>query len=257
MAVDLVTVAQLRRRAFATVAPIEAVLGTAETDLLLAEVLAEAKAGLEQTLETFWEHKVIRQSTPDEGDLYDVTESPLPYYRGQFKGYNLPMWVLNRRPVVSIEQIRLQFGEEQVVLTSPEAWYRLDQRLGVISLMPIGTQALIAASSGAWFLPLLGQFHPFNAILQFTVVDYTAGWYDPDGDALPTGSEEVRKGILASATLGLLDAGDGIIPQSASAGGSSQNFSSVAERTKRAKEGVAEFKAWWNSHYRPPRMVMI
>ncbi len=257
MAVELVTAAQLTRRAFAVIAPIQAVLGASETTVLVAETLAEAKAGLEEDLETRWEQKVIRQSVPADGDTYDETEPPLPYYQGQFKGYNLPMWTLRRRPVVSIEQIRLQFSEAYVVLTAPEAWHRLNKRLGMISLMPIGTQALIAGSSGAWFLPLLGQSHPYGAIPQFTAIDYTAGWYDPDGDELPTGSDKVRQGILHAAMRELLIAADGIVPNSASAGGASQTFSSMTERLKRADDGVAEFKTWWRKHHRPPQMKVM
>lgn len=257
MAVTLATTADLRARAFALIPYIEAMIDAAAVTALLDDCLAESKAELEQALETSWEPKVIRQSTPAIGDSYDLIEEPLPYTRGEFANRNLPVWTLRRRPVVSVQAITLQFADNYVVLNVPDAWMRLDNKRGQLSIMPIGTEALIAQSQGAWFLPLMGQYHPFSYLPQFTAVDYTAGFYDPTADALPENAARIKGGILDAAHLLLLLRSDGIVPTQASAGGASQSFSSMEQRIERMTKRVAEFKTWWGNHYRPPRMMML
>jgi len=130
MAVELVPYDDFAARAFAVRLYIEAVIGETATKKLFISALASGKAKLEADCETFWEQKVIRQSPPAEGDVYDVLEPGLDYYRGQFNSNDLPSWDLRRTPVVSIQGMCLSLNEVQPLITIPEEWMRLDLTRG-------------------------------------------------------------------------------------------------------------------------------
>jgi len=259
MAVDLVTIADLRTRAFALLPWIEAVTPSAVVEDLLLVCLSTAKDTLEEDLQTWWEHRVIRQTAPEEGDLYDTTEPAFDYYAARFQRRELPRWHMRRTPVVSVEGIRLQFGENHVVLDIPDQWIRLVYpHSGVVTVQPIGTTSLVAAgSSRPWFLPLLSERYTTDPVPTFCAIDYTAGWYDPTAATLPDGSSTVRNAILAEAYRELLLRAARIVANTASAGGASQNFLSVPEELKAVEAEVMTFKKWWAKHYKPPRMVVV
>ena len=259
MAVSLVTIEDLRVHAFALVALIEGVAGSSMISKLLADSLAAGRDELADDLETYWEVKVIRQTSPVDGDVYDVTEPPYDYHPGQFRSGHIPRWTLRRRPVVSVQGITFQFGPggQMSVMSVPSDWLRVDQRIGTVSIVPIGTTAQIAAQHGMWFLPFFSGAQPAKDVPQFTAVDYTAGWYDPTGETLPEGSGKVAEGILQAAYLSLFNKAKRIIPASASVDGFSQQFLSIERDLELSKQAVQDFTDWWGRHRRPIRMVML
>lgn len=255
--VSLVTVEDFRLRAFALLPYLNGIVGDGQVSGILQPCLEAAKDSLAQDCETYWEQKVIRQTKVADGDVYDVVEPPLPYHQGQFTQGTLPTWTTWRHPVVSVQKITLQFSSDLPVIEVPKEWVRLHPKYGRISLVPIGAAASLASGSGSWFLPLLSSNHPSPDIPQFCAIDYTAGWYDPKGTTLPDGSSNVREAILDLAYGNLLKRSLRLLPVSNNVDGFSQSFASPEAELKALDENRSKFMAWWRSHFRAPRMVML
>ena len=262
MALELVTAEDLRKAIPVLVKLVEPVLGdwgNGDHAEILEDCVANALQTLEDELGTYWQKKVIRQTLPVAGETYDVIEPAFDYYPVSASMTELPSWTLRKRPVFSIQKVCAQYGPGQIAWEAPmdrvdATWARVDYKLGTVALMP--TANAVAIYTGAWLVPLMRNMQPRVRVPQFWAIDYTAGWYDPDADALPDGSDAIRRGIAATAAIDYLDRVGSIIPQNASLDGFSQGFVSVDSTYKNLQTRADTFRSWWNSHDRPPRMFM-
>ncbi len=102
----------------------------------------------------------------------DIIEDPYDY---DVKDY--VQWgfiILRRKPVISVERIRLIYPTGQVILTYPNEWIKLYAKFGQIQVVPMAgaTQPLIG--QGSMYLPLMSGSLQSN-VPQLIHVDYTAG----------------------------------------------------------------------------------
>jgi len=254
---ELVTTDDLRKAAFSLMPYIASVMpNAADQQVLLQGSLDASMIELEEELETFFAQRVIRQTTPADGDVYDVVEAPHNYHSGSLAGGRLPSYTLRRRPVVSIQHVYLQFNDANRVLEIPQTWWKVNYRFGWFTFLPLGS-AQFAAEGASWFLPLLGGRMNQLDLPHFVAFDYTAGWYDPEGTGLPREAPKLREGILHAARLHLCKEAMGIVPTSSSAGGVSQSFTAIEKQIEVLDKDLQAFRDWWNRHYRPPRVVML
>lgn len=144
----------------------------------------------------------------------DIIEDPYDY---DVKDY--VQWgfiILRRKPVVSVERVRLIYPTGQVILTYPNEWVKLYAKFGQLQIVPMAgaTQPLIG--QGSMYLPLMSGSLQSN-VPQLIHVDYTAGLsVIPDDlkDALyKLGAVEVLKAAGAGKAPGvasLSTAADGL-----------------------------------------------
>ena len=149
------------------------------------EAIAAADARVMRELHLTLGTSVIK-AWPDAGAEYDVEEEPYDFHREQYRRYGFLQ--LRRKPVVSVERVRLMFGPSNTVITYPSEWVRLNKLAGHLSIVPTpGTawQGLIL-QSGAYYLPYIsGGTWLQDSVPQMIAVDYTAGL----GDAGEAGAD--------------------------------------------------------------------
>jgi len=253
MADIVIGVAQVRQKMAGMTAYLDLLADA--TDQVESNIAASI-AEFERELQVCIEQKVIKMR-PDPvlvlGDDYDIEEPPLDYNVGMIDRWTLPKWTLRRRPVISIEAMRLEFDRENRVLTIPDQWIRCNKNLGVLSILPIGTAA-VSEQTGLWFLPLLEGQWLWRVIPQFVAVDYTAGYADPDTDP---SLAELRNALASDAAARTLEDITGMIPAGVSLDNFNQNFEAVASRIERMRKGVEQFKASWTRTQRPLKAFVI
>jgi len=232
-------------------------LGTGPAVQLYADAIAAAEARFERYLGLALERKVIIQRLQNEdvsGETYDVLEPPLDYATGLIDRRTLPRWRMRRRPVQSVQRVRLMFAPQYPVLVIPTDWVRIQYDLGVVTVMPVGSQAALAVQQGLWFMPLVDQSWPWSLIPQFVCVDYTAGYDDPASDPR---LGELREYLAKAAAAHVLEAVQGLVPSSVTLDGFSQPFEPIGQRIDRWNAEVEKFLASYARTSRPPRMVVL
>lgn len=257
---ELVTADDLRKSAYALMPYIASVVkNPADQESILQSAIDSTVAELEEDLETRFETTVIRQTTPADGDVYDEIEAPFNYHSGSLRASRLPSFTLRRRPVLSIQRAVFQFNNVNRVMEVPESWWKVNHRLGTFTFIPLGLAEMMTQDTpfSHWALALFSSNLQSFDLPQFFAVDYTAGWYDPEGTELPREAAKLREGILHAARLHLCREAMGIVPSSSSAGGVSQSFTPIEKQIEVLEKEVQGFKDWWSKHYRPPRVVML
>jgi len=232
-------------------------LGLADAAELYGDAIAAAVSRFERELQIALERKVIVQRLANEdtsGEEYDLLEPPLDYATGSIDRRTLPRWRMRRRPVQSVQRVRLMFSAEYPVLDVPLDWVRVQQNLGVLSILPVGTQGALAIQQGVWFMPLVDQAWPWSVIPQFVCVDYTAGYDDPANDSRLA---EMRVYLAKAAAGYVLEAVQGLVPSSVSLDSFSQPFEPVGQRLERLNAEVDKFLVSYARTHRPPRMVIL
>lgn len=153
-----------------------------------------------------------------------VIDERYDYYRRDYEQYMCLR--LREAPIVSVEEISLQWPAGADILTFPSDWITIRAEEGQVNVVPTtgGFEQLVITAGGA-FLPLLAQGRDF--VPDMIRVQYTAGF--PYGQ-LPMA---IRELIGKKATFGPLNvAGDllggaGIASQSVSIDGLSQSFNTT------------------------------
>ncbi len=115
-----------------------------------------------------------------EGD-YDVTEEPYDYSASQYRSWGYLR--LRRRPVQSIQRVRVMLGPDNPVLTYPADWIRLDKKPGQVRIVPTpgsGWSGMVL-SNGMYYLPYLSAGWIMDNVPHVIAVDYTAGLGDAAG----------------------------------------------------------------------------
>jgi len=252
-----ITKAQVRRRLVGMIPYIEnGPLGEEGYDDAYQEAIDAAHDHFERELQMRIDPTVILAlptSTQVMGDDYDRVEAPFSYVTGSIDRTTLPKWRTKSRPIISVQSVRLQFGETYPVLEIPEGWLRVNHRMGIIDVIPIGVAA-IAGTMGAWYAPLIDRAWPWKIIPQFVAVDYTAGFTDPD-----THPElaEMRVQLARYAAICLIRDNRRLVPTNVSLDGFSQNFEAPERVIEQETVSVEKFMASWTSQNRPPRMLVI
>jgi len=255
MSQELVTTDDLELAAFSVLPFVRAVVDNeGAVTKLLEQCLNRALETLQNDLQTYWRYTVIKQSTTEPGDDYEV-ESGQDFKRGEAMNWAAPRFVMRRSPVVSIQQVSYGFNNRSI-FGVPDDWVTPRHKIGVVNIVPVGYSATAAVTFNSGHSPLIGPNSPFSLIPEMVHIDYTAGYYDPEGTSMPADANQVREGILDKALYFLLDRAAGIIPGSSSAGSVSQSFMAPEQRLEWAQKKVDEFETYWKRHYRPIQMVI-
>lgn len=135
------------------------------------------------------------------GRDYDIREESYDYYRTQYAAYGFMRTI--RRPIVSVERVRLMFGPENTIVTYPATWIRIDHKSGQISIVPTPGAGWsgIVLQTGQYFLPYLSNGWCREAVPQIIAVDYTAG----------LGLTAQAEYVTWTASIGYL-VGDAVVP---------------------------------------------
>ena len=150
------------------------------------------------------------------------------YYRGDYHAFNLIK--LDNRPLISVEEFRVQYPSGQTVIVFPPEWFRLNKPEGQIQIVPTaGTLSEILVGQGGSFLPAI--YNGLDYLPQLFQLDYTAGF---ESGKVPANLIDIV-GKLASMgpfnIFGDLIAGAGIANLSLSLDGLSQTVGTTASAT--------------------------
>jgi len=199
------------------------------------EALADADARIERELQVTLGTVRVKswpEAGLEKGDDYDVDEEPYDYHAEQFRRFGFLR--LRRKPVISIERVRIMLGPENKILTYPSQWIRINHKLGHLSIVPTpgaGWQGIVM-QSGYYLLPYISFGYIQDNLPQIIAVDYTAGLGDGAsyGEHFDPQYGDLRhqRGRLAAAEI-LLDLSNSVAPgigsKSISEDGASQSVS--------------------------------
>lgn len=102
-----------------------------------------------------------------------ITDEPYDFIK---QDYNKFIRIqLDRKPVISVEQVRMVLPTDQNVITYDPAWIRLDPKQGLIQIVPgSGSMTSVALGLSAMWAPLVNGLT--NYLPDIFRVDYTAGY---------------------------------------------------------------------------------
>jgi len=220
--------------------------GFIEADFYAENVVA-AEAEFERDTRILLTPKTIRMN-PDGESSYDIEEEPLDLHRA-FSRRSI-RFHLRRRPVIEILSMRYEFNDEFSVLDFPSTWLRLKKRLGVVSIVPYGTAGIAAASAGGlMFMPHLGYWaYPGGVIPRFVAIDYRAGYENPEDD---DEYADLCMGLAAMAAERVLRRARGLLPNSVTLDGFTQNFDTVERRLEDLEKQKLAFLKKYKHRERP------
>lgn len=119
--------------------------------------------------------KADPESTFVLGRDYDIREDTYDYHRSQYAAFG---WIrTRRRPIISVERVRLMMGPSNTVVTYPSAWIRVNHKSGHVSIVPTPGPGWsgIVLQTGQYFLPYLAGGWIRDSVPQIIAIDYTAG----------------------------------------------------------------------------------
>lgn len=104
----------------------------------------------------------------------DIFEDPYDYDVNDY--INWGFLLLRRKPVISVERIRLIYPTGQTIITYPKEWIKLYSKFAQVHIVPMAGSfnQYPLIGQGAMYLPLLSGFLT-KSIPQLIHVDYTAG----------------------------------------------------------------------------------
>lgn len=150
------------------------------------------------------------------------------YYRNDYQAFNFIK--VDNRPLISVEEFRVQYPSGQTVIVFPNEWLRLNKPEGHIQIVPTaGTLSEILVGQGGSFLPMV--YNGMENLPHLFEIQYTSGF----------GSGQVPRNIIdiigKMASLGPFNifgdliAGAGIANLSLSLDGLSQSIGTTASAT--------------------------
>jgi len=150
------------------------------------------------------------------------------FYREDYHAFNFLK--VDNRPLISVEEFRVQYPSGQTVIVFPQEWLRLNKPEGHIQIVPTaGTLSEILVGQGGSFLPAI--YNGLATLPQLFQVQYTAGF---ETGKVPRNIVDLI-GKLASMgpfnIFGDLIAGAGIANLSLSLDGLSQTIGTTASAT--------------------------
>jgi hypothetical protein len=150
------------------------------------------------------------------------------YYREDYHAFNFLK--LDNRPLISVEEFRVQYPSGQTVIVFPQEWLRLNKPEGQVQIVPTaGTLSEILVGQGGSFLPAI--YNGLAYLPQLFQLLYTSGF---EQGKVPRNILDII-GKLASLgpfnLFGDLIAGAGIANLSLSLDGLSQSIGTTASAT--------------------------
>lgn len=150
------------------------------------------------------------------------------YYRLDYEAFQFLQ--LDNYPVLSVEELRVQYPSGQNVIVFPEEWLRLNGESGQLQVVPTaGTLSEFLVGQGGTFLPAI--YHGMHYLPQLFDVSYTAGFEE---GKVPANIVDLI-GMFASLgpfhIFGDLIAGAGIANVSLSMDGLSQTIGTTSSAT--------------------------
>jgi hypothetical protein len=195
-----ITIASVRRElgGKGLAAYLDAIGNTAQQNETLSQAVEEAVSEFETDCDLFVFQRTILTLPLDAGKVrktrdangvwsgdYDVTEPEYDFVRDDFTGHG--QLRLRRRPVVSVEAVKLQYGSvtssTTPVVAFPEDWYYVNREMGVLYIVPL-TGLKSQEASQLILLPMLGVAGAVTGIIPMIFrVNYTAGYLPRTFDA--------------------------------------------------------------------------
>jgi len=231
-------------------------LSDEEQEALLSTCLSAAFDRFEGALQMVLRGSVVVKMRPSPdlvlGKDYDVEEMPFDWERRPI--HELPRFVLRRRPVISVERVRLELSRNFPVMTLPDSWIRLHKEMGILTIMPVSDVAVTLHYSGTPFMPLIQQGWPWSVVPQYVCIDYTAGV--AEGTRLAEQDNlawAIAEEAAVRATYTLLD----MIPSGLSLDGLSQSFAAVENRLEARQKRIEEFIKSYRRRHLPPEVFVL
>lgn len=259
MAVTLLTADELLARCRPMLSMLGDVFQPGDLDVLANDAVNASLSAFERRLETSFQQKRYAQ-LPDsamvKGTHYDETEPALPFDTADWRN-SIPDITLRRRPVVSIQRVRLAVDRDRPVGEILPEWFRLSPNIGKVSFVPLGTMALAMTGWPVYIVEAFSRGIGHPVIPHFLAIDYTAGWIAPTDTELPGPLWDLKDVLAGDAQGRFLLAVRDAIPNSLNLDGFSQQMDSVEQRLERLKARTEEFIAQWKRHYGPPIVSII
>jgi len=259
MPVTLLTADELLARCRPMISMLGDVFQPGDLDVLANDAVNASLAMFERRLETSFQQKRYVQlpdSTMVKGIDYDEIEPALPYDTVDWRT-SIPDIVLRRRPVVSIERVRLAVDRDRPVGEIPPDWFRLSSNIGKISFVPLGTMALAMTGWPVYIVDTFSRGIGHPIVPHFLAIDYTAGWIAPTDSEPARPAGEMKDLVAGDAQGRFLLAVRDAIPNGLNLDGFSQQMDSVEQRLERLKTRTEEFIANWKRTYGQPKVSII
>jgi hypothetical protein len=152
-------------------------MGRTLPDQVLANKITIAIARMERELRDFAiTPKVIKCTGWEGGDFgtADIFEDPYDYDLNDYMNWGF--LVLRRKPVISVQRIRLIYPTGQLIIQYPLEWIKIYHKFAQIQIVPMAGSfsQYPLIGQGAMYLPLMSGFLT-KSVPQLIHVDYTAG----------------------------------------------------------------------------------
>lgn len=152
---------------------------------------------------------VLSPAEPDAIAAANLFEDPYDYDVNDY--LNWGYLDVRRKPIISVERIRLIYPTGQTIITYPKEWIKIYHKFGQIQIVPMAGsfKQFPLIGQGAMYLPLLSGFLT-RAVPSLIHVDYTVG--------LTTIPDDLKDAVYKLAACEVLKvAGQGRMPGVASA----------------------------------------
>jgi len=230
--------------------------GTAdEQDQAMASLIDVAQTEAENYLMMCFEPTVIKCYPDDDltqGVDYDREERPYDFHAEQWNhwGFMQVRWA----PIISVERVRLTFGEEWDIAELPSEWIRVYEEQGAFCIVPTpGSGWAVLLQTGGVVSFFLTHLQTFGNVPGVFAVDYTAGVTDISSDRLY--SPLLRAVTLNAAAEVLLDiaeskhAGVGSVSLSGDGLSESRQLTKFQDRVQTLRtRGQEILDRWRDSH---------
>lgn len=226
-------------------------------DGVIDEAIAGATARFERELEMCIERTVIKQAPDDdevEGTDYDLRMPPMDWERTRFD--KLTHIQLRKRPVISVESIKLQLHDEIALIEFPAEWWEdhIQYRLGRVNLVPVALGDMALSATGHPIYKWVTGLLPWPVLPQCLMVNYTAGWPNAATDERLA---DFRRLLSCDAALRVLRDVRDLVPSSVSLDGASESFDTLMQRLQERQEEIDAFFVEWRQENNPQGMVVV
>jgi hypothetical protein len=191
------------------------------------------------------------KAQPDDNPVVGTYDALEPPYSWDMVNESFPRWLVRRSPLMSCQQVRVQFSEDVRILTIPTEWLRVEPYASTVTLVPV-QGALIGGESytgmgvaAAMFLQLFGRGGMGAGVWpQLVYIDYTVGLGlarpDEDEDGPWTGEYADLVSAIAKYAAGemALQLGQCV---NAGAQSTSMGFDGVSQSVSYAGKGAGRF----------------
>ena len=224
---------------------------------VIAERLTGTVAAFERELQMSVYPTIIKQALDDDdvlGETYDLREVPLNWEKHRIG--QLPEFKMRRRPIISVQRLRMKLSEDYELFEFPSGWYEqhIQFELGIVSVVPVPIVGAMLSSTGNMIFTWLTGRMPWAVIPQFVVVDYTAGYEDP---ATNPALDEFRMVLADAVALAVIKDIRDMLPSSVSIEGASQTFDSIQQRLEAREADKEAFFTDWQERHNPVPMMVI